>query len=320
MGKTFKYFESKVVFQVNTPQLFLFPLPLFVGNGKRKYQSALTVSLNRKGVIDVDTVKGCSHGLNGNRTEGCYEECYAKKIADRNGINFSVSVKRELVDQWSHRDILIRQLLDLPQTWYRIGVSGDPSYDWRHTINIINALRHAEKTAVIVTKHWVKLSDENISRLRDLDVVVNTSTSGLDTDAELKYRVGQIERLRQFGIRSVNRVVTCDYGDTEWGHSCAKKQAYLLTIKPLIDNPLRVSSNNQRLISGDLRATRRQDSVGGGKLVSLHDATVYLGHCSMCPDQCGVSMFAQEQKTNIEGLIMTQASLFTDENRSRFEH
>ena len=52
----------------------------------------------------------------------------------------------------------------------------------KHTIAVIRALRWAKKAAVIITKHWVALTDKQIDDLRWLGAVVNTSTSGLDTD------------------------------------------------------------------------------------------------------------------------------------------
>src|SRR5512139_2741681 len=192
-------------------QLSLLPAPVGRASHPGRYGDALTVAVNRKGVIDVDTVKGCTFGMRAYPEGGCYGECYARKIALRNNIDFSMSVSRGLVDQWAHRDVLIKQLLDQPQAWYRIGVMGDPCHDWNHTINMIYALRHAHKTAVIVTKHWIPLSDHHLSRLLELDVIVQTSTSGMDTDAELRHRVAQIARLKRCGIRSLNRVVTCEY-------------------------------------------------------------------------------------------------------------
>ena len=188
-----------------TGQLSLLPEAFDApATGPRLYGSALTVSVNLKGVIDVDTVKGCTSGMRAYPGTGCYGECYAHKLAIRGNLNFGVSVSRKLVDQWQHRDVLIKQLLDLPQRWYRIGTMGDPCHDWNHTLSMIRVLRPAQKTAVIITKHWVALTDEHLSKLLELDVVVNTSTSGMDTDAELRHRVNQIERLRRYGIPSVN--------------------------------------------------------------------------------------------------------------------
>jgi hypothetical protein len=253
----------------------------------RLYHDSITASANAKGCMDVDTVKGCTEGM---RSEpgGCYGECYAAKIADRYGIDFGQSVSRGFVDQWQHRDILVRQLRQHPLSWYRIGVMGDPSHDWPNTLRVIRLLRPAEKTAVIVTKHWKVLTDDHLSQLQDLDVVVQTSTSGLDSPAQERHRVGQYRRVRHYGIRSVNRVVTCAFGDTEWARAAEGRQDRLMSLGPVIDTPLRVQPANPRVVSGDLVATHRVDAVGGGTLLSLHDPDVFLGNCADCPDQCGV--------------------------------
>src|SRR5262249_42264547 len=162
-------------------------------------------------------------------------------IASRYGINFGQSVSRHFADFRQHKDQIIRQLLAHKANWYRIGVMGDPCHDWDHTFAVIRALRPAKKTAVIITKHWIPLTDDHLSQALELGVVFNTSNSGLDTEAQSKHRVKQMFRIRDAGIISVNRVVTCAFGDTEWARECAARQDYLLTLKPMIDNPLRVS-------------------------------------------------------------------------------
>jgi hypothetical protein len=268
----------------------------------------VTASLNHKGCLDVDTVKGCTYGMRDPSGRGCYGECYARTIAVRYGIAFDRAVSRGFADIIRHRDTIIHQVMTHPASWYRIGVMGDPSHDWDHTIRMIRAIRPARKTAVIVTKHWVPLSDDQISKLLESDVIFNTSTSGLDTDAQMRYRVGQIQRLREYGIPSVNRVVTCDFGESDWARECSEAQEYLLSLTPVIDNPLRVSPGNPRVLSGEIRTERRHESVGGGTLVSLHDQSVYLGDCPGCPDQCGVS---EDESTRMGGEWMTtQAALF----------
>lgn len=274
----------------------------------RRYHDSITASVNLKGCMDVDTVKGCSAGMR-SQTGGCYGECYANKIAARYGLAFGESVNRGFVDQWQHRDVLCRQLRAHALSWYRIGVMGDPSHDWRHTLSVIRHLRPAEKTAVIVTKHWTAMTDDQVSQLLDLDVVVQTSTSALDTPAQTKYRVGQIERLRGCGVTSINRVVTCEFGDTEWALERARVQRELLSLEPVIDTPLRVSPGNPRVLSGEILTTRRPDAIGGGTLVSLHDPDVFLGNCADCPDQCGV-----ERETKPKGdRPMSQIGLFAAE-------
>ena len=281
------------------------PLRMFdLARTPRLYHDSITASVNAKGCMDVDTVKGCTEGMRG-EPGGCYGECYAAKIAERYGIDFGTSVSRGFVDQWQHRDIIIRQLRTHPATWYRIGTMGDPSHDWTHTLSVISRLRWAEKTAVIVTKHWRVLTDDHLSRMQDLDIVVHTSTSGMDTEAQTRHRVGQYQRLKHYGIRSLNRIVTCAFGDSEWAREAKRRQDYLLGLGPVIDTPLRLQPNNPRALSGDILTSRVTDAIGGGTLLSLHDERVFLGNCADCPDQCGV-----EGKPMTVAPLADQAYLF----------
>lgn len=254
---------------------------------KKTYRPILTATKNGKGVLDVDTVKGCKLGMAARPNGGCYGECYAAKDAARYGIDFTVSVSR-LPAPWVWPDVY-RAVRDHDATWYRIGVAGDPCHDWENTLEVCEALSSTGKVPVIITKHWIKLSDSHISRLKAVRAVVNTSVSGLDTDAETKHRVRQIQRLKDAGVRSVARVVTCNYtGTTEWSRAAKAKQDYLLTLLPIIDNPLRASKTNERVMSGEIELTKVENAIGGGKMISLNDPKAYLGTCDACPDQCGV--------------------------------
>lgn len=219
---------------------------------------------------------------------GCYGECYAAKSAKRYGIDFRRSVSRQFCGR-EHRDTLVKHMLKMPARWFRIGTAGDPCHDWRHTIAVLRVLRWTNKTPVIITKHWTRLTDEQVDDLRWLKAVVNTSTSGLDSDAEIRYRVGELRRLKDAGIRSVCRVVTCEFGNSEWSKDRRERQEYLLSLEPVIDNPLRAGRGNPHVLAGDIRTTRRADAIGGGKLVSVHSPAAYLGTCQACPDQCGVN-------------------------------
>lgn len=252
----------------------------------RRYAPVLTVTKNRKGVLDVDTVKGCTLGMRAYPDGGCYGECYAARTARRYGIDFSRAVSRQFCDIL-HRSTIIKLMLTFRASWYRIGTAGDPCHDWTHTVAVMRELRWTKKTPVIITKHWIPLTDKQIADLLWLGAVVNTSVSGLDTDAETSFRLGQFERLRAAGLRSVCRVVTCEYGASPWARAAKAKQDYLLSFSPAIDNPLRARKSSPRVLSGDILLSRRPESIGGGKYVSLHDTSAYLGTCATCLDQCG---------------------------------
>lgn len=257
-------------------------------HGARRYRPLLTAVENGKGVLDVDTVKGCTLGMQAYPHGGCYGECYAFKTASRYGIDFCTSVTRQLTRSIK-ADIFFAVKL-YRATWYRIGTAGDPSHDWDNTISVCEALRGTGKIPVIITKHWKPLSDSHLARLRAVGAVVNTSTSGMDTDTEMEYRTGQIKRLGAAGVKSVCRVVTCHYGTSEWARRCKEKQDYLLSFAHVIDNPLRATKANKHVLAGDILLARNDRSVGGGKFVSLHEPNVYLGKCGGCLDQCGATI------------------------------
>lgn len=296
-------------------QGLLFPDDAEIGkDGRRLYLPVLTVTENGKGVLDVDTVKGCTLGMQAHPNSGCYGECYANKGAIRFGIDFSVSVNRQFMGR-EHKGTIIKLMNTSSAGWYRVGTAGDPSHDWKHTIAICNALWHTHKVPVIITKHWLTLTDEQLEQLRHLKAVVNTSISGIDSDPEFTHRVKQLERIKAAGVRSVCRVVTCNYGSSEWAKNCSDKQDYLLAQKPIVDNPLRVRKSNPLVHSGDITIIKRRRAVGGGKYISLHHTGVYLGTCKACPDQCGVEPLAMtETKTTGETQMKSeeQVSLFPE--------
>lgn len=270
----------------------------------RLYHPFLTASENEKGVLDVDTVKGCTLGMR-SKEGGCYSECYAAKTSSRYGIDFGQSVSRKLVP-WN-RAAVFYAVKKYPASWYRVGTAGDPCHDWRNTLEVCEFLRATGKVPAIITKHWLPMTDDQLVRFGKLGAVINTSVSGFDTDAQLAHRIRQIERIRSAGLRSVTRVVTCQYGGTDWAKRAKEKQDYLLTFEPVIDNPLRANKSNPRVQNGDIILSRRDEAIGGGKLVSLHDPSIYLGKCQECPDQCGVITNLNHRKNEVKE---DQATLF----------
>jgi hypothetical protein len=249
------------------------------------YKPVLTVSENAKGVIDIDTVKGCELGLKA-YPRGCYNECYANKTANRYGIDFSVSVSRKI--DYNTFQSIFKFVKNHKLSWYRVGTAGDPCHDWDNTIYVCGKLKDTGKIPVIITKHWLPLSPGQLIELKKLNAVINTSTSGMDSPVEIEYRVKQINRIKKYGIKSVCRVVTCEFGTSEWALRCKKNQDYLLSLEPVIDNPLRATNANHRVKNGDIILTKMNESVGGEKFISLNSETAYLGKCKTCPDQCGI--------------------------------
>jgi len=275
----------------------------------RQYSNVITVSVNRKGVLDIDTVKGCTMGMKAYPRGGCYGECYAYKNARTYGFDFTKSVSRQFMGR-EHKGTIIKIMNTYPVGWYRIGTAGDPCHDWKHTVAICWALWHTHKIPVIITKHWEMLEDWMIEKLRHLRAVVNTSVSGIDTNDEMRHRIVQFSRLKSAGLKSVLRIVTCKYGSSAWARECQEKQDYLLSLTPIIDNPLRARKLNPHVLNGDIFLIRKNESIGGGKYVSLNSPSAYLGTCRDCPDQCGVDPSLDQTWKEYENERRTNSPLF----------
>jgi len=254
-----------------------------VGDDMRVYKDTLTAVVNRKGVLDVDPVKGCSCGMEKYPNGGCYGLCYAAKIASGYGMDFSKSITRKNIDRVNiEKTVMCHKL-----PWFRIGTMGDPSHDWDFTVDVCKWLGKF-KIPVVVTKHWVEMSYEHLKALRECNTVVNTSISPMDTKEEIEYRLSMFKMLNDSGIQSTLRVVTAKFGETEVGRAFEKSQNAILKHNPIIDNPLRIPATDQRVISGDIIVRRHLD-LGGGSTVSISKPSAYLGSCNICPDQCGVN-------------------------------
>jgi len=255
----------------------------------KDYGDTLTADVNQKGVLDVDTVKGCTAGMNARPEAGCYGGCYAAKIAKFRGLNFAKAVKR-VVKGRAHARRIEQAVKQAPEGFFRIGTMGDPSHAWEHTVRTVEWLSQFA-TPVIVTKHWLTATDDHLQRLVRKDAMLNTSVSALDTAAELRHRLRQIERYRAAGGVSVARVVSCAFnlGNPE-GRRMAALQVSLFERTPVIDNPLRVPRSHKLVQAGVVLLEARVDlNVLRPVTVSVANGGAYVGHCGNCPDKCGLS-------------------------------
>jgi hypothetical protein len=175
-----------------------------------------------------------------------------------------------------------------PLKWFRIGTNGDPSHDWSLTADVCEWLGGL-RVPVVVTKHWTAAPDDTVDRLRNSGAIVNTSISALDTEGERRHRLSQFRRFGASGVKSVLRVVTCRFGETTKGRECNRIQGGLIEREPFIDNPLRLPMTHGLVTGGHVIAERRVD-LGSVVAISVHSEKAYIGHCSECPDQCGVNL------------------------------
>jgi hypothetical protein len=264
------------------------------------YKSQLSATINKKGVLDIDSVKGCSSGMAKYPKGGCYNLCYAAKIAKRCGYDFTNSVSRAISNKNNKQLRLYDQFYDIyggkntfeivekhKLNWFRIGTMGDPCHDWQLTYDLCEWL-YRLKVPVVVTKHWATISDELLFKLKGKNIVFNTSISALDTIDEISHRLYQFKRIKKVGIKSVLRIVSCKFGNTETGQRLNKIQEGLFKNKPIIDNPLRIPFSDRRVVGGHI-TTKRVKDLRGYASVSIFNNDTYIGECSFCPDQCGTN-------------------------------
>lgn len=160
----------------------------------KEYKNIISLSKNERGIWDLDTIKGCKSGIIDN-PKGCYNDCYALKTAKRYGIDFSKSIERNFYN-YAHRNYIVKQIERIDMPFIRIGCSGDPSENWEHTINIIKQIKEnsqlslfdisSKKQIVIITRHWNKLTDNQLKEISKYNICINTSVSALDKIIYLK--------------------------------------------------------------------------------------------------------------------------------------
>lgn len=240
----------------------------------KQYKNKIQLVKNYRGVWELDTFKGCSYGNNG----GCYGICYAAKLAKARGYNFTNVIKREFINQ-NHFYEIANKLIKIP--FIRIGVMCDPSYNWEHTLDIIDKIKPYNKNIVVITKHWNELKDNQLYRLKGL--VINTSISALDTKEQREKRLFWYNKLKLYCKKSVLRVNTCKFYDLE----LKSIQDNLLNKDNIIDNVLRFPKNNT-LVKKGIIELKKYKYLQSFAYASKNNPDTYFGFCNNCLDQCGI--------------------------------
>lgn len=269
-------------------QALLFPQWATPSKPPRLYGNVLTAEVNAKGVLDVDVVKGCTAGMNARPAAGCYDACYAAKIAKFRGIDFALAVTRT-VQSDAQRLEIARTVAAAPHGFFRIGTMGDPCHAWEETVRTVEWLADFARP-VIITKHWMRATDAQLRRLIDCRTVLNTSVSALDTPAELAHRKREFYRFKFLGGDSVARIVSCAFNRSHPdGERMGAIQDELFHLRPALDNPLRATGTHPLVLQGVIRLVVAKD-LGTDRTISLENPSTYLGHCTGCPDVCGLAL------------------------------
>lgn len=255
----------------------------------KPYLNKISLSRNGRGVYCIDTTMGCSSGMAANKG-GCYNDCYAARTAKRYGHDFNITVLRCFTSERHKREIL-NQINKIKMPFIRIGASGDPSENWRHTIDILKVLSKCNTEIIIITRHWTLLTTEQLEYLSTLNICINTSVSALDNDVMLNRSLEQYEKIKSY-CKSVLRIISCNFNlENETGLKLDEIQRRLFKNESTIDTVFRPSKNNRFVLDGIIKV--KEEIFNGKKqLASKFNRKTYMGKCSACKEMCGVNIIS----------------------------
>lgn len=273
----------------------------------REYKTKISLTKNARGIYSLDPSIGCHSGMM-NEVGGCYNDCYAAKSAKLYGYDFSKTVFRDF-DNEKHRIQILNKINGISLDFVRMGTSGDPSEDWRHTISILKKIDKCNKQIVIITRHWTQLTDEQLKYLATINICINTSVSALDKESVFNNCLIEYERLKPF-CKSILRVVSCSFNlENETGHRLHKIQNELFKKDLVIDTVLRVNKNNKLIKDGIINVSE-STFLGNKTLISKFKPSTYFGKCSTCHEMCGVNIKDVNKEYPDKRGISKQLSLF----------
>ena len=168
-----------------------------------------------------------------------------------------------------------------------MGNSGDPSEDWEHTISILEKLKGINKEVVIITRHWNKLTINQLERISKLNVCINTSISPIDDD--LHSSIEQYEILKKY-CKSILRCVSFDFNTkNSKGMEYSMVQDWVFNTYDVLDTVFRCSKSNPLYKDGIIRI-KETKFLGKKCNISKFNRKTYFGNCDNCIEKCGVNM------------------------------
>ena len=252
----------------------------------KNFSNIITLSKNFRGVYELDTSKGCYSGMINNK-KGCYNECYAFRSSKKWGFDFSKTILRNFIDE-KHILETVNKINKIDMPFIRIGVTGDPSENWEHTLKICEKIsKYINKKIVIITKHWKILTMKQLIRIKKLGLCINTSISALDNKCQIVNRLKQYNRLKKY-CKSVLRIVSCKFNNrSKTGRKLNNIQKILLKNKNIIETIFRVHRKN-KYVEKNIIKIEKSKFLGKLCYISKNKKDIYFGKCKYCIEKCGV--------------------------------
>lgn len=251
----------------------------------RSYSKKITLTENGRGIWTIDPIMGCKSGVEKDK-KGCFGDCYAARNARIYGYNFEENVLRDFESD-KHLQSIIRKANKLEFPFIRMGNSGDPSENWEHTLKIIEKLEPINKQIIIITKHWNKLNIEQLNRLKNLNVCINTSISAIDEN--LHESIMQYELLKKY-CKSILRCVSFNFNTkNKKGMEYSIIQDWIFNTYDVLDTVFRCSKSNSLYKEGIINI-KETKFLGDKCYVSKYNPKTYFGNCNNCLEKCGKNM------------------------------
>lgn len=251
------------------------------------FSNKITLIKNSRGIYDLDTIKGCYYGMKLNKN-GCYGNCYAAKNLRQYGFDFTKSQKR-VFHNFNQLILIKKEIMSINMPFIRIGVSGDPSENWKHLISIINLIHGCNKTIVIITKHWKPLTNLQLKELSRFDICFNTSVSALDNNNLILYRLNQYNRIKKY-CKSILRIVSCNFNlNNLTGFNLYEIQKKLFENNKTIDTIFRVNKNNI-YVKYNIIKIEKIKFLNNYCFASIYNKNTFFGYCNKCLEMCGLNL------------------------------
>lgn len=241
----------------------------------KNYSSKISLTKTDRGVWGLDPFKGCPNGSNG----GCYGVCYAARLSVARGFDYSKVVTRDFLN-YQHLKEIRTKLIRCE--FVRLGVMCDPSYNWDHTLQIIDKIKPFNQNIVIITRHFTDLKKEQLEKLNGL--VINTSISALDDKKHRDKMMYWYNELKKH-CKSVLRVNTVNFIDKKLNSI----QDDLLNNDNVIDNILRIPKGHSLVINSIIEV-KKYNYLKSNIYASKHDDNIFFGYCDECMDKCGAEI------------------------------
>lgn len=251
----------------------------------RSYSNKITLTKNGRGIWTLDTIMGCKSGVLKDK-KGCFSDCYAARNARIYGYDFSENILRDFEDE-KHLKSIIKKINNLDFPFIRLGNSGDPSENWEHTICVLEKLKEVNKEFIIITRHWNELSINQLKRIKNLNICINTSISPIDED--LHKNIHQYELLKKY-CKSILRCVSFNFNvKNKKGLNYSLIQNWIFNNYDVLDTVFRCSKSNPLYKDGIINI-KETKFLGKKCYVSKNNPKTFFGKCDSCLEKCGLHL------------------------------